>query len=52
MYHSPCERSEFYSMSDLSKPPILFTPEDDNDKVLSYSSQSLILLDTNYCNGS
>lgn len=32
MYHSPAERSEFYSMSDLSKPPILFTPDEDNDK--------------------
>ncbi|XP_042897855.1 protein grainyhead isoform X4 [Parasteatoda tepidariorum] len=32
MYHTPCERSEFYSMSDLSKPPILFTPDDDSEK--------------------
>ncbi|XP_035209118.1 protein grainyhead-like isoform X6 [Stegodyphus dumicola] len=32
MYHPPCERSEFYSMSDLSKPPILFTPDEDTEK--------------------
>ncbi|KFM66062.1 Protein grainyhead, partial [Stegodyphus mimosarum] len=33
MYHLPCDRSEFYSMSDLLKPPILFTPSDDVDKL-------------------
>lgn len=35
MYHPPCDRSEFYSMSDLLKPPILFVPNDDIDKVSS-----------------
>lgn len=29
MYHTACERSEFYSMADLGKPPILFTPSTD-----------------------
>ncbi|XP_067124247.1 protein grainyhead-like isoform X1 [Centruroides vittatus] len=33
MYHPPCDRSEFYSMSDLLKPPVLFTPTEDLDKV-------------------
>ncbi|XP_067142512.1 grainyhead-like protein 1 homolog isoform X1 [Centruroides vittatus] len=33
MYHPPCDRSEFYSMSDLLKPPLLFTPSEDLDKV-------------------
>jgi transcription factor CP2-like protein len=33
MYHQTCERSEFYSMSDLDKPPVLFTPAEDLDKV-------------------
>ncbi|GFW45330.1 protein grainyhead [Trichonephila clavipes] len=33
MFHLPCDRSEFYSMSDLLKPPILFTPSDDIEKV-------------------
>ncbi|XP_054706160.1 protein grainyhead-like isoform X2 [Uloborus diversus] len=37
MYHQPCERSEFYSMSDLTKPPILFTPDDDNEKQSFFS---------------
>ncbi|CAN8026376.1 unnamed protein product [Ixodes persulcatus] len=33
MYHQSCDRSEFYSMSDLIKPPVLFTPSEDTDKV-------------------
>ncbi|XP_071516313.1 protein grainyhead isoform X3 [Panulirus ornatus] len=33
LYHPPCERSEFYSMMDLTKPPVLFTPADDLDKM-------------------
>ena len=36
LYHSNCERSEFYHMADLMKHPALFTP-DDHDKV-SYSA--------------
>jgi transcription factor CP2-like protein len=36
MYHPPSERSEFYSMSDLLKPPVLFTPSDDIEKVVQY----------------
>ena len=32
LYHSNCERSEFYHMADLIKHPTLFTP-DDHDKV-------------------
>ena len=32
MYHTPGERSEFYSMADLTRPPVLFTPSDDPDK--------------------
>ncbi|RWS26610.1 Protein grainyhead-like protein, partial [Leptotrombidium deliense] len=44
MYHPPCDRSEFYSMSDLLKPPVLFTPNEDLDKITTgdmsfYSSQ-------------
>ncbi|XP_054152988.1 protein grainyhead-like [Oppia nitens] len=35
MYHPTCERSEFYSMSDLMKPPVLFTPSDDIEKVIT-----------------
>jgi transcription factor CP2 and related proteins len=33
LYHSPAERTEFYAMSDLAKPPVLFTPAEDIDKV-------------------
>lgn len=34
LYHPVCERSEFYSMSDLAKPPVLFSPAEDSiDKV-------------------
>lgn len=33
LYHPACERSEFYSMSDLTKPPVLFSPAEDIDKV-------------------
>ncbi|OTF74867.1 hypothetical protein BLA29_012027 [Euroglyphus maynei] len=33
MYHPSCDRSEFYSMSDLMKPPVLFTPSEDIDKI-------------------
>jgi len=32
MYHTPGERSEFYSMAELLKPPVLFTPTGDPDK--------------------
>lgn len=37
LYHPMCERSEFYSMSDLNKPPVLFTPAEDIDKVRFYN---------------
>lgn len=39
LYHPACERSEFYSMSDLAKPPVLFSPAEDSiDKVpISFS---------------
>ena len=33
MYHTPCERYEFYSMADLTKEPVLFKPDDPVDKV-------------------
>ncbi|XP_060516363.1 protein grainyhead isoform X4 [Cylas formicarius] len=32
LYHPMCERSEFYTMSDLNKPPVLFSPAEDIDK--------------------
>ncbi|XP_075215514.1 grainy head isoform X2 [Lycorma delicatula] len=39
LYHPPCERSEFYSMSDLTKPPVLFSPAEDIDKLTSMDLQ-------------
>ncbi|KAL1129844.1 hypothetical protein AAG570_012788 [Ranatra chinensis] len=39
LYHPSCERSEFYSMSDLTKPPVLFTPAEDLDKLTSMELQ-------------
>lgn len=49
MYHQSCDRSEFYSMSDLIKPPVLFTPSEDTDKVsgmeLSFYTSQVIVPD-------
>ena len=33
-YHEPCDRSEFYHMSNLDKPSVLFTPGPELDAVL------------------
>ncbi|OWA51832.1 Protein grainyhead [Hypsibius exemplaris] len=33
LYHAVIERSEFYAMADLIKPPILFTPAEDLDRL-------------------
>jgi hypothetical protein len=38
LYHPATERSEFYTMSDLAKPPVLFTPAEDIDKVKHHAS--------------
>ncbi|KAF6215956.1 hypothetical protein GE061_000293 [Apolygus lucorum] len=39
LYHPACERSEFYHMADLTKPPVLFTPAEDIDKLTSMELQ-------------
>ncbi|PSN29036.1 hypothetical protein C0J52_26553 [Blattella germanica] len=39
LYHPATERSEFYAMSDLAKPPVLFTPAEDIDKLTSMELQ-------------
>ncbi|XP_050313252.1 protein grainyhead isoform X2 [Anthonomus grandis grandis] len=39
LYHPVCERSEFYTMSDLTKPPVLFSPAEDIDKLTSMELQ-------------
>ena len=37
MYHPSVERSEFYTMSDVLKPAVLFTPSEELEKVRTYS---------------
>ena len=32
MYHTATERSEFYTMANRDRPPILFTPTEDPEK--------------------
>lgn len=41
LYHSVTERSEFYSMVDLHKPPVLFSPPAEHaiDKVIFHFFQ-------------
>ncbi|XP_063821536.1 protein grainyhead isoform X2 [Ostrinia nubilalis] len=39
IYHPVTERSEFYSMADLSKPPVLFSPAEDIDKLAGMDIQ-------------
>ncbi|XP_054277620.1 protein grainyhead isoform X2 [Macrosteles quadrilineatus] len=39
LYHPACDRSEFYHMADLVKPPVLFSPAEDIDKLTSMELQ-------------
>lgn len=39
IYHPVTERSEFYSMADLGKPPVLFSPAEDIDKLAGMDIQ-------------
>ncbi|XP_028968592.1 protein grainyhead [Galendromus occidentalis] len=39
MYHTTCDRTEFYSMAELSKPPVLFTPTEETEKLIQQSQQ-------------
>lgn len=53
LYHPACDRSEFYHMQDLAKPPVLFSPAEDIDKVrctlaLSTASQKSVSPVKNY----
>ncbi|KAL3289789.1 hypothetical protein HHI36_023182 [Cryptolaemus montrouzieri] len=41
LYHPMCERSEFYTMSDLAKPPVLFSPAEDLDKLTTMELQGI-----------
>uniref|UniRef100_A0A1B0D3F5 Uncharacterized protein n=3 Tax=Phlebotomus papatasi TaxID=29031 RepID=A0A1B0D3F5_PHLPP len=40
LYHPVTDRSEFYSMQDLNKPPVLFSPAEDIDKLSGMELQS------------
>lgn len=40
LYHPVTDRSEFYNMQDLAKPPVLFTPSEDADKLSGMDLQS------------
>jgi len=42
MYHQCQERSEFYSMVDLSRLPVLFTPESDSSSPLPASNNTIV----------
>lgn len=45
LYHPVVDRSEFYCMSDLNKPPVLFSPAEDIDKVTIFYNLRLVLID-------
>lgn len=40
LYHPVTERSEFYGMQDVAKPPVLFTPSEDMEGKLGMDLQS------------
>lgn len=40
LYHPVTERSEFYAMQDVAKPPVLFTPSEDMEGKLGMDLQS------------
>lgn len=42
LYHPVTDRSEFYTMQDLQKPPVLFSPADDMEKVSNMKFMKVI----------
>ena len=40
LYHPVTERSEFYAMQDMAKPPVLFSPAEDIEKLSGMDLQS------------
>ncbi|XP_055323114.1 protein grainyhead isoform X2 [Sitodiplosis mosellana] len=40
LYHPVTDRSEFYAMQDVAKPPVLFTPSEDIEKLSGMDLQS------------
>uniref|UniRef100_A0A1B0BGD4 Grh/CP2 DB domain-containing protein n=1 Tax=Glossina palpalis gambiensis TaxID=67801 RepID=A0A1B0BGD4_9MUSC len=47
LYHPVTDRSEFYSMQDLLKPPVLFSPADDLEKVRIAMNSTIVLASNN-----
>lgn len=51
LYHPVTDRSEFYNMQDLAKPPVLFTPSEDADKLSGMDLQSFYGHEADAMNG-
>lgn len=51
LYHPVTDRSEFYTMQDLAKPPVLFTPSEDIDKLSGMDLQSFYGHEADSING-
>lgn len=51
LYHPVTDRSEFYTMQDLNKPPVLFSPAEDIDKLSGMDLQSFYGHETDSLSG-
>lgn len=51
LYHPVTDRSEFYGMQDLAKPPVLFTPSEDIEKLSGMDLQSFYSHEGDTING-
>lgn len=51
LYHPVTDRSEFYAMQDLAKPPVLFTPSEDIEKISGMDLQSFYAHEGDSING-
>ena len=51
LYHPVSDRSEFYAMQDMLKPPVLFSPAEDIDKLSGMELQSFYGHDTDSLSG-
>lgn len=51
LYHPVTDRSEFYAMQDLAKPPVLFTPSEDIEKLSGMDLQSFYAHEGDAING-
>uniref|UniRef100_A0A182NLP6 GRHL1/CP2 C-terminal domain-containing protein n=1 Tax=Anopheles dirus TaxID=7168 RepID=A0A182NLP6_9DIPT len=51
LYHPVVDRSEFYGMSDLMKPPVLFSPSEDIDKLATMDTMQFYPHDADSLSG-